>query len=103
MAVIDGLIGAFLIIIVGIIGVIFFAGYLANKDDKERRKLPAEEQITFRYKFADNAPNVTRRTVQRLAEQLGIDENQVIHQALYEFAQKFSAAYNNSAATLNLS
>jgi hypothetical protein len=90
MAAIHGLMGAFLIIIVGTIGVIFFAGYLANKDHKERQKLPTEDEISFRYKPANSAPTVARGTVQRLAEQLGIDENQVIHQALYEFASRYS-------------
>lgn len=43
-------------------------------------------QIAFRYRAADSATGATRETVKRLAEYLGVDENQVGHHALRELA-----------------
>jgi hypothetical protein len=40
------------------------------------------DQIAFRYRPADSATSVTRDTVKRLAERLGVDETQAIHLAL---------------------
>jgi hypothetical protein len=42
--------------------------------------------ITFRYRSADTVLGVTRETVQRLQEVLGVDETQVIHLALTRLA-----------------
>ena len=41
-------------------------------------------QIAFRYRTIDSPSGVTRRTAKRLAEHLGVDETQAIHQALHE-------------------
>lgn len=47
-----------------------------------------KDQIAFRYRDVDNASGVTRKTVKRLAEHLGVDETQAIHQALRELATR---------------
>ncbi|MDO8714383.1 MAG: hypothetical protein Q7K13_07890 [Polynucleobacter sp.] len=38
-------------------------------------------QIAFRYRTLDSATGVTRETVKRLANLLGVNETQVIHMA----------------------
>ena len=50
-------------------------------------------QIAFRYRTVDGASGVTRKTVKRLAEYLGVDEAQAIHQALHEHAAKVLPQY----------
>ena len=51
------------------------------------------DQIPFRYRAADSATGVTRATARRLAEQLGVDETQVIHLALHDMATKLLPQY----------
>jgi hypothetical protein len=50
-------------------------------------------QIAFRYRSADSVTGVTRETARRLAEYLGVDETQVIHQALRELATRVLPQY----------
>jgi hypothetical protein len=50
-------------------------------------------QIAFRYRTVDSASGVTRKTARRLAEYLGVDETQAIHQALHELAAKVLPQY----------
>ncbi|MCP3023763.1 hypothetical protein [Cupriavidus basilensis] len=50
-------------------------------------------QIAFRYRSMDSATGVTRETARRLAEHLGVDETQVIHQALHDLAVKILPQY----------
>ncbi len=50
-------------------------------------------QIAFRYRSMDSATGVTRETAKRLAEHLGVDETQVIHQALHDLAVKILPQY----------
>jgi len=49
----------------------------------------AVNQIAFRYRAADSASGVTRETTKRLAERLGVDETQAIHQALRFWLPKY--------------
>jgi hypothetical protein len=51
-------------------------------------------QIAFRYRAVDSATGVTRETAKRLAERLGVDETQAIHQALHELAVKVLPQYD---------
>ena len=51
------------------------------------------DQIAFRYRAADSASGVTRETAKRLAERLGVDETQAIHQALHALAVKILPQY----------
>ena len=50
-------------------------------------------QIAFRYRPADSATGVTRKTARRLAEHLGVDETQAIHHALRELAVRVLPQY----------
>jgi len=50
-------------------------------------------QIAFRYRAVDSATGVTRETAKRLAERLGVDETQAIHQALHELAVRVLPQY----------
>ena len=50
-------------------------------------------QIAFRYRKVDSASGVTRKTVKRLAERLGVDETQAIHRALRDLAVKVLPQY----------
>jgi len=50
-------------------------------------------QIAFRYRTTDSATGVTRETAKHLAEILGVDETQAIHQALHELAIKLLPQY----------
>lgn len=50
-------------------------------------------QIAFRYRTIDSATGITRETAKRLAEYLGVDETQAIHQALHELAIKVLPQY----------
>ena len=54
---------------------------------------PSTSQIAFRYRPADTATGVTRETAKRIAEQLGVDETQVIHLALRDLAVKVLPQY----------
>jgi hypothetical protein len=57
-------------------------------------------QIAFRYRTIDSATGVTRATAKRLAEHLGVDETQVIHQALHALAAQVLPQYENDDAPL---
>jgi hypothetical protein len=57
-------------------------------------------QIAFRYRSVDSATGVTRDTAKRLAEQLGVDETQVIHQALHALAVQILPQYENDDGPL---
>ena len=50
-------------------------------------------QIAFRYRAVDSISGVTRKTAKRLAERLGVDETQAIHQALHELAVRLLPQY----------
>lgn len=50
-------------------------------------------QIVFRYRTVDSATGVSRKTAKRLAEYLGVDETQAIHQALRALAAKVLPQY----------
>jgi len=50
-------------------------------------------QIAFRYRPVDSMSGVTRETAKRLAEYLGVDETQAIHQALHELAVRVLPQY----------
>lgn len=54
---------------------------------------PSATQIAFRYRAVDSASGVTRETAKRLAERLGVDETQAIHQALHELAVRLLPQY----------
>ena len=60
-------------------------------------------QIAFRYRTVDSASGVTRKTVKRLAEYLGVDETQAIHQALHELATKVLPQYEEDEGPLSAS
>ena len=60
-------------------------------------------QIAFRYRTVDSASGVTRKTVKRLAEYLGVDETQAIHQALHEVATKVLPQYEKDEGPLSAS
>lgn len=53
----------------------------------------ASDQIAFRYRSVDSATGITRDTAKRLAEHLGVDETQAIHQALRELAVRTLPQY----------
>jgi hypothetical protein len=59
-------------------------------------------QIAFRYRRTDRETGVSRATVKRLAEQLGVDETQVIHLALHDFAVKMLPQYEADDAPLTV-
>src|ERR1700681_3300736 len=58
-------------------------------------------QIAFRYRTIDSPSGVTRRTAKRLAEQLGVDETQAIHQALHELAVRVLPQYERDEGPLS--
>ena len=58
-------------------------------------------QIAFRYRVSDSAGGVTRETAKRLAERLGVDETQAIHQALHELAVKILPQYEPDDGALS--
>jgi hypothetical protein len=51
------------------------------------------DQIAFRYRSVDSASGITRKTAKRLAERLGVDETQAIHQALHALAARILPQY----------
>ena len=57
-------------------------------------------QIAFRYRMTDSATGVTRETAKRLAEHLGVDETQAIHQALRDLAVKLLPQYEADCGPL---
>ena len=59
-------------------------------------------QIAFRYRPADSATGVTRRTARRLAEHLGVDETQAIHRALRELAVRVLPQYDPDNGPLTI-
>ena len=61
----------------------------------------AKMQIAFRYRTADSPSGVTRKTAKRVAEQLGVDETQVIHRALRELAVKVLPQYERDEGPLS--
>ena len=58
-------------------------------------------QIAFRYRTVDSPSGVTRRTAKRLAEHLGVDETQAIHQALHELAVRVLPQYERDEGSLS--
>jgi hypothetical protein len=58
-------------------------------------------QIAFRYRTVDSPSGVTRRTAKRLAEHLGVDETQAIHQALHELAARILPQYERDEGPLS--
>ena len=58
-------------------------------------------QIAFRYRASDSPSGVTRETAKRLAERLGVDETQAIHQALHDLAVKILPQYEPDDGALN--
>src|SRR2546430_3562355 len=58
-------------------------------------------QIAFRYRTVDSPSGVTRRTAKRLAEHLGVDETQAIHQALHELAVRVLPQYERDEGPLS--
>ena len=58
------------------------------------------DQIAFRYRTVDSSTGVTRETVKRVAERLGVDETQAIHMALHEMATKLLPQYEADDASL---
>src|SRR5260370_30253752 len=58
-------------------------------------------QIAFRYRTVDSASGVTRKTVKRLAQVLGVDETQAIHQALHELASRVLPQYERDDGPLS--
>jgi hypothetical protein len=51
------------------------------------------DAMLFRFRAQDTAFGVTRRTIQALAEQLGMSETQVLHVALARMARDTLPAY----------
>jgi len=58
-------------------------------------------QIAFRYRAVDSSTGVSRATAKRLAEQLGVDETQAIHQALHELAVRVLPQYEPDEGPLS--
>ena len=58
-------------------------------------------QIAFRYRTIDSPSGVTRRTAKRLAEHLGVDETQAIHQALHDLAARVLPQYEQDNGPLS--
>lgn len=61
------------------------------------------DQIAFRYHSSDSATGVTRETAKRVADYLGIDETQLIHQALRELTAKLLPRYEADDGSLTAS
>ena len=57
-------------------------------------------QIALRYRTVDSASGVTRNTAKRLAEHLGVDETQAIHQALHDLAVRVLPQYEQNNGPL---
>lgn len=63
----------------------------------------ATNQIAFRYRVADSATGITRKTAKRIAERLGVDETQAIHLALHDLAVKILPQYEPDEGALTAS
>lgn len=61
----------------------------------------AKTQIAFRYRTVDSASGVSRDTAKRLAEHLGVDETQAIHQALHDLAARVLPQYEQDDGPLS--
>jgi hypothetical protein len=57
------------------------------------KKKPATDGLLLRFRKSNTKFGVTRRTTKRLAEHFGVDETQLIHLALSEFAARNLPAY----------
>jgi hypothetical protein len=53
----------------------------------------AADKLLLRFRPSDNRLGVARATVERLAEELGLNETQVIHYALKRLATELLPAY----------
>jgi len=58
------------------------------------------QQILFRYRTTDSSHGLTRKTAQRLARHLGVDETQAIHRALRELALRELPQYERDNGPL---
>jgi hypothetical protein len=70
------------------------------KEDDVMATRGSIDQIAFRYRPVDSTTGVTRNTAKRLAQQLGVDETQVIHLALHELAVRLLPQYEADDAPL---
>lgn len=61
------------------------------------------DQIALPFRHLDSAYGVTRATVKRLAEHLGVDEVQAIHLALRQMADKLVHRYEADDGPLGVS
>ena len=57
-------------------------------------------QIAFRYRPVDSPTGISRKTAERLAEFLGVDETQAIHRALRELATRVLPQYERDDGPL---
>lgn len=73
-----------------------------RKSAPKSSKKPAN-QIAFRYRSADTVAGVSRATARKLVTCLGVDETQVIHLALREFAQRHLPQYPTDDGALSAS
>lgn len=53
----------------------------------------AADQMPLRFRATDSPAGVSRETLRRLSEQLGIDETAVVHRALRELAMNVLPRY----------
>jgi hypothetical protein len=60
----------------------------------------ATDKLLLRFRPSDNRLGVTRETVSRLAEELGLNETQVIHYALKRLATDLLPAYEPDGGAL---
>ena len=58
-------------------------------------------RIALRYRTVDSLSGVTRKTAKRLAEHLGVDETQAIHQALHDLAARVLPQYGQDDGPLS--
>jgi hypothetical protein len=58
------------------------------------------DKLLLRFRPTDNRLGVARATVERLAEQLGLNETQVIHYALKRLATEMLPAYEPDGGPL---
>ena len=66
---------------------------MAAKQSTAKRRKPAVASILLRYRDADTAYGVSRQTVTNLSQALGLNETQVIHVALAQFARQTLPQY----------
>lgn len=66
---------------------------MATKHSASKRRSVTSAGILLRYRDADTAYGVTRKTATRLARTLGLSETQVIHVALAQFARQTLPRY----------